>query len=535
MKKLGLRGKLVLFFLVMTLLLLGGIGFSTYKLNRVQVETQYLNMAASVADMATSIIPAAHVEGYLANGADEEYRQVYARLQELKQSVALQFLYVAVPVEGENDFLYVFDVALEGEDTSLIGELGQHTGPVDVYDTVNHLYHAGTPDDVITEVTMSEYGYLASAYMPLVGEDGVPAAVVGVDIPMQQILTDVAINTMQIMGITVAIILLFVMVLLAAVNHAVIRPIRGLSAHMESFAHDEDAQMAEFHLNTGDELEAMAGSFNQMTADIKRYTENLAIITAEHQRVETELNVATQIQTSMLPTTFPPFPNHTEFDLYASMVPAKEVGGDFYDFFMIDDDHLGVVIADVSGKGVPAALFMVISKLLIKDQAAQVMDPAQVLMQVNDKLCANNEAGYFVTVFFGVLEISTGRFVYANAGHNPPLLSQNGDFNYMQVRRSLVLAGMEGYVYKTEETMLHPGDRLLLYTDGVTEAMNPQQELYGEERLHAMLAREGAARLSAREIVELVNHQVQLYAQEEVQADDITVLALVYEKREPSA
>jgi sigma-B regulation protein RsbU (phosphoserine phosphatase) len=187
---------------------------------------------------------------------------------------------------------------------------------------------------------------------------------------------------------------------------------------------------------------------------------------------------------------FPAFPEREEFDIYATMQPAKEVGGDFYDFFLIDSDHLALVIADVSGKGVPAALFMVIAKTLIKNQTLAGMEPADVFTAVNTQLCENNDAGMFVTGWMGILEISTGRFTYANAGHNPPLIrKKDGEYEYLKARAGLVLAGMEGIRYRQYEIMLEPGDGLYLYTDGVTEATNEENTLYGEDRLRDILNR----------------------------------------------
>jgi sigma-B regulation protein RsbU (phosphoserine phosphatase) len=209
------------------------------------------------------------------------------------------------------------------------------------------------------------------------------------------------------------------------------------------------------NVRTGDELEALSDAFNSMISNIKS-------ITAEKERIGAELNIATQIQASMLPCIFPAFPDRKEFDVYASMLPAKEVGGDFYDFFLIDKNKLAVVMADVSGKGVPAALFMVISKTLIKNNAQAGKSPDEVLETVNNMLCENNDANMFVTVFLGVLDIPDGKFTYANAGHNPPLLKRaNGDFEWLPTKPGFVLAGMDGLKYRQEQITLCGGDLLL--------------------------------------------------------------------------
>ena len=190
----------------------------------------------------------------------------------------------------------------------------------------------------------------------------------------------------------------------------------------------------------------------------------LNAVTAEKQRIGAELDVAKNIQASMLPCIFPAFPERKEFDIYAAMEPAKEVGGDFYDFFLVDPDHLAIVIADVSGKGVPAALFMVITKTLIKNHVQMGESPGQAFTAVNQTLCENNEAGLFVTAWMGILTISTGELVYTNAGHNPPLLGRaEGSFAYLKMRSGLVLAGMEGIIYREAHLKLEAGYPVSVY------------------------------------------------------------------------
>ena len=245
---------------------------------------------------------------------------------------------------------------------------------------------------------------------------------------------------------------------------------------------------------------------------------------ADKQQIASELSVATHIQTSMLPRVFP---EQEEFDIYAIMNPAKEVGGDFYDFFMVDEDHLAVVVADVSGKGVPAALFMVIAKTLINDHAKSGTSPDLVFTEVNRLLCETNDEGMFVTAWMGVLELSTGHLDYVNAGHNPPLLRRvGGGYDYLRTRSGLVLAGLENMRYRACSLDLVPGDALFLYTDGVTEATNAEQQLYGEERLSAVL---NANRDCApKELLAAVRTDVEAFVGKAPQFDDITVLSLCY-------
>ena len=248
-------------------------------------------------------------------------------------------------------------------------------------------------------------------------------------------------------------------------------------------------------------------------------------ITAEKERIGAELNVATQIQADMLPRIFPAFPERPEFDIYASMTPAKEVGGDFYDFFLVDDDHLAMVIADVSGKGVPAALFMVIAKTLLKNAAQTGLPPKAVLEKVNNQLCENNEAEMFVTVWLGIYEISTGKLTAANAGHEYPAIRRSGGrFELVKDRHGFVLAGMEDARYREYELELGMGDTLFLYTDGVAEAIGAANILYGTERMLATL--NTAPGRCPEKLLRDVKQDIDRFVGDAPQFDDITMLAI---------
>lgn len=282
-------------------------------------------------------------------------------------------------------------------------------------------------------------------------------------------------------------------------------------------------------VETDDELETLADAFNSMTESLKAYIRDLTAVTAEKERIGAELNVATKIQKDMLPNIFPAFPDRQEFNIYATMDPAKEVGGDFYDFFMVDDAHLAVVMADVSGKGVPAALFMVIAKTIIKNQALTGEPLDEVFARANDQLCANNGEGLFVTAFMGLLNIRTGEFTCVNAGHNAPLLRRKGGtYEYLHLDPSFVLAGLENMRYESRRLTLGEGDTLFLYTDGVTEALDPNEELFGEERLHDALNRDEGRELSVDKLLPYLRAELVEYARGAEQADDITMLGLTY-------
>lgn len=285
--------------------------------------------------------------------------------------------------------------------------------------------------------------------------------------------------------------------------------------------------ITEGHLDTvvdvrsHEEFAALSDDINSTVDTLKRY------ISDAEARIDAELAFAKAIQHSALPSVFPPYPNRKEFDIWACMHTAKEVGGDFYDFYFVDEQTLVFLIADVSGKGIPAAMFMMTAKTLLKSYAESGMDAAQVLTQANNKLCEGNDAGMFVTVWMGYLNTRTGEVTYANAGHNPPLIRHaDGSVEFVRSRPGLVLAGMEGIRYRANSIQLEPGDMLYLYTDGVTEATNADNNLYGENRLLAILEHHTNGDVHA--VCENVKADVDAFVGEAPQFDDITMLSLRY-------
>jgi sigma-B regulation protein RsbU (phosphoserine phosphatase) len=292
-------------------------------------------------------------------------------------------------------------------------------------------------------------------------------------------------------------------------------------------------RLAETIRNT-DEIGYLASSIDHMEEQITDYIDSITKITAEKERISAELSLATQIQASVLPHIFPPFPDRKEFDIYASMDPAKEVGGDFYDFFLIDSDHLGLVIADVSGKGIPAALFMMSSKIIIQSIAMLGKTPGEVLTKTNDAICSGNQAGMFVTVWMGILEISTGNMTCTNAGHEYPVLKRaDGDFELFRDKHGFVIGGMEGIRYKEYELQMNPGDKLFVYTDGVPEATDADNELFGTERMTDALNTVKDA--DPEHVLSGVRRAVDAFVKDAEQFDDLTMLCIEYRGQKEKA
>jgi phosphoserine phosphatase RsbU/P len=315
-------------------------------------------------------------------------------------------------------------------------------------------------------------------------------------------------------------------VLVVGISRTITRPLQSLLGTTAEIAKGNlDVSLPRVRIN--DEVGQLSRSVDTMRLALKEYITNLTETTKAKERIESELKIARNIQMNFLPKHFPPFPDRHEFDIFAMLESAKHVGGDLYDFFLLDGDHLFFSVGDVSDKGVPAALFMAVTKTLMKGIAEQGLTPADVLDRVNAELCQGNDAAMFVTVACGMLDITTGELVYSNAGHNPPvLLRAGGAPEMLPVPPGLVLGVMEEATYATRTIRLTPGDRLLLYTDGVTEAMDAGQRLFSDERLLGEMA--GLAAAEPRRMVERIMAAVHAHAGGTPQSDDITLLALQY-------
>ncbi len=337
--------------------------------------------------------------------------------------------------------------------------------------------------------------------------------------------TDSSIRSVYYLLVIITIISFLIVALVAIrLSHLIVRPINKLTDGVRALKGDN--LELEWDEKTGDETEVLAYSFKSLTERIRNYIDEVQTITAEKERIGAELNVATQIQADMLPCIFPPFPDRNDFDIFASMTPAKEVGGDFYDFFLLDDDHLALVMADVSGKGVPAALFMVISKTLIKDQAQMCRSPKTILEEVNNKLYETNAEGMFVTVWLGIMEISTGKIVATNAGHEyPAIRKSDGRFELIKDKHGMIVGAMEDIPYTEYEIELGDGECLFLYTDGVPEATNANNELFGCDRMIDALNKEPMA--VPEQLLKNVKASVDEFVGEAPQFDDLTMLAIV--------
>ncbi len=378
----------------------------------------------------------------------------------------------------------------------------------------------------------SAFGWLYTAVEPIADRtSGQVVGTVGVDLNMTTIVAERYMFLRQGLIFVAALLALSILISFLLLRRTAVRPLRMLAEGAMSFAKGDRAFTREdvlrLDLRSNDEIGDLYREIRAMEERIVEYTEHLTSATAEKERVRTELRTAAHIQESMLPGSFPAFPEREDFALYASMTPAKEVGGDFYDFFLIDSDHLAVLIADVSDKGVPAALFMMSAKILIQYRAQMGGSPSEILGAVNAEICKSNKAKMFVTVWMGILDLETGVLTCANAGHEyPAVRGPDGVFRLRKDPHGLVVGALARSKYRDYEIRMQPGDAIFVYTDGVPEANNAAGEFYGLERMEATLNR-----LSDRDpqgLLEGIKADVDAFTGEADQFDDLTMLGLEY-------
>ena len=321
---------------------------------------------------------------------------------------------------------------------------------------------------------------------------------------------------------------LLCLTIVLVVTSKVVKPLGMISRKISRMKAEDFSFEMRHEYETGDEVEVLAKAFSDLSVRTKDYINQITTITAEKERMTAELDVAAKIQADMLPRQFPAYPERGEFDLFASMSPAREVGGDFYDFFMVDEDRIALVMADVSGKGIPAALFMVIAKSLIKNRTMLGGSPSEILFDVNNQLCESNEQEYFVTVWLAIINLKSGKGFAANAGHeHPAIRHKDGSFELVVYPHSPAVAVMENTKFEQHEFQLERGDTLFIYTDGVTEATNNEEKLFGTNRMVDSL--NSCPNTDPRAIIEAVNKGISGFVAEAEQFDDITMLCFRYD------
>lgn len=454
---------------------------------------------------------------------DTYYKLLKQRLDRIKGNYTnLEYLYIYKP---ESDhFVYLMEAMSPSDDPAMINQPGDiyEYGESDYKNLVPDIL-AQKPSDRVMKGKNVGYGTPIMTWAPIFDSEGNMVAMIEADYILEDIGKSILNSTVIILSVQLLCIIDILVLMLRSINRIVTKPLRKLTDIVDDYESGEiEDDLSGFQ--NDDEIRKLALSFKEMTRRNAQYVSDLTAVTAEKERIGAELNVAKKIQEDMLPRIFPPYPNRADFEIYASMDPAKEVGGDFYDLFLVDDDHIALVMADVSGKGVPAALFMVITKTLLKNRTMMGGTPAQIVSDVNDQLCEGNESEYFVTVWLAIIDLKTGDGTAVNAGHEHPILKKrDGEYELIKYRHAPPVGSMPGLPFAQREFHLDPGDMLFVYTDGVAEATDANEELYGTESLLEILNSQKQA--TPEELLHAVKEDVDRFVGEAPQFDDLTMMA----------
>ena len=540
--KLKLLPKFIISLGIVGLVLTIAVSLFSYATSKSYLEDMYADRVMTNSNAIAAMLDVDAVKTILSEGGDQtpEYQEMYNLFHRLKKDGDITFLSLVVP--DEDSVCFYIDAMVEemGDDPAnqlpygsdiLYVDAANPDDPADMekYITIWERYrdNKGIDEPLVTD---NDYGYNYTGVSVILDENGNAIAEIQYILDMSEVRAYLNSFLINMLLISFAIIGITIIVYIFFVRKMVTKPVGKLTAFTQEITKTSKFENQHIEIKTGDEIQSLSESFNFMLVELENYIANLSKVTAEKERIGAELDVAKHIQASMLPCIFPAFPDRSEIDIYATMEPAKEVGGDFYDFFMVDDRHLAIVMADVSGKGVPAALFMVIGKTLIKDHTTPGRDLGKVFTEVNDLLCESNSEELFITAFEGVLDLVTGEFVYVNAGHEMPFIYKSGgDFEPYKIRAGFVLAGMEGMKYRAGSMTLEPGDKIFQYTDGVTEATNINNELYGMDRLGEILNKVKLG--TPHEILPAIKKDIDEFVGEAPQFDDITMLCLEYKTK----
>ena len=454
------------------------------------------------------------------------YSWLISRLDQIKQAHSIDFLFCIVTEAPYDSQFFLFS----GADPGAV----RGTEYEEVY-PLGHVVSVEKSQQIAMQRALENSNHMADAgdymdYYSLFYEFDGHAALIGMTYNLSDMHASMKVMSQK--GTVYAILnqIALSLICLTLLYLVVLHPLKEVQKNIRLYHSTKDSAPVVDNLakvQPRNEIGRLSEDVSALAAEMDDYLNRIERISAERERVKTELHTATQIQASMLPCIFPPFPERTEFDIYASMNPAREVGGDFYDFFLIDDDHLCMVMADVSGKGVPAALFMMASKIMLAENAKMGKSPAQILMDTNDAICKNNREEMFVTVWLGILELSTGKLTAANAGHEFPVLQKPGKpFQLIRDKHGFVIGGMTGMRYQDYELMLSPGSKLFVYTDGVPEAANAENEMFGNERMLAALNESPGD--CPETLLRRVRESVDGFVKDAEQFDDLTMLCMEY-------
>ena len=458
--------------------------------------------------------------------AEISYSHLITRINQIKKSYKVDYLFCVV---AENKYTHQFFLFSAADPGSIRGTEYEEVYPLGVSVDVSKDQAIAMRNAVYNYRNLADAGNYVDYYEFFDVVKGRPV-LIGMTYSLPTLHKSIRSGTIKGVAISLMLQSVLLMICLMIIYNLMLKPLQTVQDSIQKYMQSKDRDEVISSLSdvkAHNEIGQLARDVSDLANEIEEYTNNLQTITAERERISTELSLAAKIQDTVLPRDFPAFPDRSDFDIYSSMDPAKEVGGDFYDFFLVDDDHLCALIADVSGKGIPAALFMMSSKIILKNKAMEGKSPAEILYAANNDIVADNHAEMFLSVWIGILELSTGKLVAANAGHEYPVIihADTGAELYRD-KHGFVIGGMENMRYKEYELTLKPGDRIFTYTDGVPEATDSSNEMFGTDRMLEAIRRAG--KVTPAGVLESVHKAVDDFVKEAEQFDDLTMLCLEY-------
>ena len=509
---------------------------------------EYTDSAFHTAETAATLVKADGIDAYLENKDDiladkdaephsteltREYYQSLDRLNILSNKQNVTVIYVIAVASDYNSYTCVFNCPSKASGYTPwdIGKVVSTSETAGTYREIyQNIYENGEQRGTVMRTSnLNGAAPHITSLIPLIKSDGTVAGIMCVQRPMAELTAGRRSYIVLVACFTLGIALLVIIESTLFMKRQFVNPIKKINNEAVRFARENSvsAQPLSGNLSKINEISSLAAAVSEMEEETLKYIENLSAVISEKERMGTELTIASLIQKDSVPSIFPAFPERNEFDLFASMEPAKEVGGDFYDYFLIDKDHLALVMADVSGKGIPAALFMMVTKILINERAKVGGTPSEILAVVNDRICEHNKAEMFVTVWLGIFEISTGKLTFVSAGHDDPAFYIGGkDFTVEKRKHGLVVGAMSGVKYKDSEIRLSKGDKIFLYTDGLPEATDKNNKLFNAQRMVDAL---NSCKIASPEnIIKAVREKVNEFVGDAPQFDDLTMLCLEY-------
>ena len=495
------------------------------------LDAEYSNTTYHIADTAASLVNGDHIDEYLAGEQEEEYARTKRILNAYCNRMSVSLVYVIkVDQSDYESFVSVFNALDNSVDNSHYEEweLGhkRETTNDEYRDAYKDIYEDMSPFEIIYRLNPGP-GLRPHITMivPIRNSEEKVSALLCVQRPISELASVILSFVTYIIIASLVLVVIVAQFVARFLRKWVVKPIRQISSEATRFAKQNTKGEDLGDVSKFEEIYNLSRSIDKMETDMVNYIDNLTLITAERERIGTELSFAKQIQYSSLPTKFPAFPDRTEFDVYAYMKPAKEVGGDFYNFVLVDDDHLALWIGDVSDKGVPAALFMMAINIMINIRTSMGGTPAEIMAFVNDNICAHNAENMFVTIWLGILEISTGRLTFVNAGHEDmAVCRKGGQFELYKTKHNIAVGIQAGMVYKNFEIRLGEGDKIFIYTDGVPEATDPYDTLFSTRRMTDALNERKDG--SPQEFLEIVHVRIKEFVGDRTQFDDLTMVGL---------